>query len=111
MPLMTIVFGQVIDQFNSFQPGTTNPAMLEDAIIQCTIYFLILALAAFITAYGAQAMFMVAGEQQTKRIRQCFLRSTLYQEISFFDTHSSGDLTTRVTADTAFIQEVPPQCF
>jgi ABC-type multidrug transport system fused ATPase/permease subunit len=111
MPLMTIVFGNVVDSFSTFIPVKTNPKTLEDAIIQSVTYFLLLALVDFITAYGAQAMFMVAGENQTRRIRQKFLRATMYQEICFFDTHTSGHITTRVTADTAFIQEVRQQNF
>jgi ABC-type multidrug transport system fused ATPase/permease subunit len=105
MPLMTIVFGNVISGFTEGL-ATQNRKVVEKTLIDAIIYFCLLAVGAFFTAYGAQAMFMVSGENQTKRIREAFLRASLYQEIAFFDEYTSGDLTTRATGDTALIQEV-----
>ena len=48
---------------------------------------------------------MWAGENQARRIRELYFFSILRQDIGWFDTTEAGSLTTRMTGDTALIQE------
>ncbi|KAJ3375227.1 Multidrug resistance protein 1 [Allomyces arbusculus] len=116
MPLMTVVFGDIIQAFNDYAsklmiPGTTPAEMaaakdaLEHDVIRSIIWFIVIGVAAFFAAWGQQAFWMVAGENQAKRIRKLFVDKVLHQEIAFFDKHPAGDLTTRLTGDISLIQD------
>jgi ABC-type multidrug transport system fused ATPase/permease subunit len=49
---------------------------------------------ALVTGYFAVAFWTLASERQIKRIRQKFFESVMRQEIGWFDTHESGELST-----------------
>jgi ABC-type multidrug transport system fused ATPase/permease subunit len=48
---------------------------------------------------------MIAGENQARRIRTQYFRAIMRQDVGWFDATSTGELTTRMVADTATIQE------
>ena len=47
----------------------------------------------------------MAAERQTKAIRKHLFRSILQKEIVYFDTHKTGELNTRLTADVETIHD------
>jgi ATP-binding cassette subfamily B (MDR/TAP) protein 1 len=59
----------------------------------------------FVCAYGQLVCWMIAGENQAKRIRNLYFKAILRQDIGWFDSKSTGELTTRMVADTNTIQE------
>ncbi|KAI9224072.1 multidrug resistance protein 3 [Blastocladiella britannica] len=116
LPMMTIVFGQITDSFTTYAKaviltppgGIVDPAAkqdLEDKIVLSVIYFIVIGSVAFLCAYAAQALFMVAGENQAKRIRQKYIKSVLRAEIAYYDAVSPGDVTTRLTSDISLVQD------
>ncbi|KAJ3006380.1 Multidrug resistance protein 1 [Thoreauomyces humboldtii] len=102
MPIMTIVFANIIGGF--FAVPVDADALNDDARRGC-IQFVILAVALFVLAYGQMTFWMIAGENQAKRIRQLYFKALLRQDIGWFDQVTTGELTTRMIADTTMIQE------
>eukprot|EP00798_Chlamydomonas_sp_ICE-L_P013698 gene13698-19590_t len=84
--------GQVID-YASIEPD-------ENRFRQATIYLLISAFvcAAFSGVRGG--LFTLIGTKLNVRIRKMLFHSLMMMEIGFFDTTKSGDITSRLTADT-----------
>ncbi|KAI8915518.1 P-loop containing nucleoside triphosphate hydrolase protein [Powellomyces hirtus] len=102
MPLMTIVFSDIIGSF--FAPVVVEEDVNDSARKAC-IYFVILAVGLFALAYAQMSLWMIAGENQAKRIRELYFKALLRQDIAWFDNVSTGELTTRMIADTTMIQE------
>jgi ATP-binding cassette subfamily B (MDR/TAP) protein 1 len=69
------------------------------------LYFIYLAVGEFITTYIYIVGFIYVGEHCTAKIRQRYLNALLRQNIGFFDNLGSGEVTTRITADTNSIQD------
>src|SRR5262249_31691269 len=62
------------------------------------------AVVAAVASAGRFVLFTVAGERVVARLRADAYRKLLEQEIAFFDTHRTGDLTSRLASDTATLQ-------
>lgn len=78
-------------------PGTTDT--FDREIKKFILYFLGLAVYAFIVAYLQMALWMVTGERQCKRIRELYYHALLEQEIGWYDAQNSGELTSRLSGD------------
>jgi ABC-type multidrug transport system fused ATPase/permease subunit len=52
-----------------------------------------------ILGYFQVAFWSIACERQTRRLRERLLRAILSKEISYFDIHKTGQLSTRLTED------------
>ncbi|CAF0740937.1 unnamed protein product [Adineta steineri] len=76
----------------------TMPDILG-TIRQQSIYLTIMGCGTIVVGYLQVAFWSVACERQTRLIRQTLLRSILTKEISYFDTHKTGQLSTRLTED------------
>jgi len=50
------------------------------------------------------ALFTAAGERVVTRLRKDLFEHLLGQEIAFFDEHKTGELTSRLSADTTLVQ-------
>jgi ATP-binding cassette subfamily B (MDR/TAP) protein 1 len=59
----------------------------------------------FVTTYTATLGFIYVGEHCTQKIRERYLKAMLRQNIAYFDKLGAGEITTRITADTNFIQD------
>lgn len=69
------------------------------------LYFVYLGIAEFVTIYISTVGFIYTGEHVTQKIREHYLQAILKQNIAFFDNLGSGEITTRITADTNLIQD------
>ena len=58
-----------------------------------------------ITGYISMAGFMVSSERQMRKLRQEYFAAILRQDIGWFDSTQTGDLTSRMTADLNLIQD------
>lgn len=120
-PLVTIIFGDLIDGFTIYMtPGTPNfknRDYLSPIVNEYSVYFILMAVGMFITTYIYTATYIFVGERITHRIRQKFLKSVLRQEIAWYDSHSggAGSVTTQIASDTLLVQdgvsEKFPMCF
>ncbi|XP_072995529.1 ABC transporter B family member 4-like isoform X1 [Typha latifolia] len=102
-PLMTLIFGQVIDAFGV--SGRTKEAMLHQ-VIKAVLNFVYLAIGSAVAALLQVTCWMVTGERQASRIRSLYLKAILRQDIAFFDKEmTTGEVVARMSGDTVLIQD------
>jgi len=95
-PLFIHTFGGLID---SFQASSNPGGSIDDAIAQFNGFVLILvylAIAAFVAAYFRTAMFVHVGNSVANKVRKEYLTAIFRQEIAWFDSKKSGELTARL---------------
>ena len=74
--------------------------IIHNLLIEMIIIFIITSIFTFIRAY----CFTVSGEKLVARFRKKLFKSVIFQDISFFDESSSGELQSRLSNDTTVIQ-------
>ncbi|BFG28034.1 hypothetical protein CerSpe_143080 [Prunus speciosa] len=100
-PLMTLVFGNLINTF-----GATDPADIVPMVSKVSLKFVYLAIGTGMAAFIQVACWMVTGERQATRIRGLYLKTILRQDIAFFDTEANtGEIIGRMSGDTILIQD------
>ncbi|KAH7136669.1 P-loop containing nucleoside triphosphate hydrolase protein [Dactylonectria estremocensis] len=97
LPIMDIIFGRFINAFNGFVNGTLSPAGYRSEVGKYSLYFIYLFIAKFVLTYIWTMLISLTAIRTTKALRIDFVRQTLRQEVSFFDSPSSsisGQITT-----------------
>ena len=92
-----LYFGKVID---AASPQHHNPQLLNKCILELGVIFVLGSVASFLRMY----CFQLAGQRFVARIRVDVFRAIAGQEIAFFDTTRTGELTNRLSSDTQVIQ-------
>jgi ATP-binding cassette subfamily B (MDR/TAP) protein 1 len=105
LPLMTVIFGNLTGNFNGYFQGTIGRAQFEHTITHTVLYFVYLGVAEFVTIYISTVGFIYTGEHISGKIRGHYLEACMRQNIGFFDKLGSGEITTRITADTNLVQD------
>ncbi|KAE9553369.1 hypothetical protein FO519_003432 [Halicephalobus sp. NKZ332] len=77
----------------------------NEGVALYSLYYLILGIAMFITSYAQIACWESVAERMVHKLRNNYLLSTLRQEISWFDTKQTGNLTSRLTDDLERVRE------
>nr|XP_043635409.1 ABC transporter B family member 21-like [Erigeron canadensis] len=102
MPLMTILFGDLINSFGENQ----NNDEVVDAVTKVALKFVYLGIGCGIAAFLQVTTWMITGERQAARIRNLYLKTILRQDISFFDKETNtGEVVGRMSGDTVLIQD------
>ncbi|KAK7205802.1 P-loop containing nucleoside triphosphate hydrolase protein, partial [Myxozyma melibiosi] len=101
-PLMTIVFGNVAQTFTEVGPRAMMMGYYNSTDYEYFVYIGILSLT---STYLSTFLLMDRGEILSGRIREHYLSATLRQNIAYFDKLGSGEITTRISADTIIVQE------
>ncbi|XP_020098154.1 ABC transporter B family member 4-like isoform X1 [Ananas comosus] len=100
-PLMTVIFGQVIDAFGG---GDANSVLHR--VNKVVLNFVYLAIGSMVASFFQVACWMVTGERQAARIRGLYLKAILRQDIAFFDKEmTTGQVVERMSGDTILIQD------
>ncbi|KAF5185686.1 Abc transporter b family member, partial [Thalictrum thalictroides] len=100
-PLMTLIFGKLINTF-----GSSDPSKLVSDVSKVSLDFVFLAIGAAIASFFQVSCWMVTGERQAARIRGMYLKTILGQDITFFDTETTtGEVIGRMSGDTILIQD------
>jgi ATP-binding cassette subfamily B (MDR/TAP) protein 1 len=97
LPLMDIFFGKFINVFTAFASGELSPAGYRSEVGKYSLYFVYIFVGKLVLTYIWTLLLSITAVRTTKTLRVQFLRQTLRQEVSFFDTPSSsvsGQLTT-----------------
>jgi len=135
LPIMIIVFGSMTDSFvndaKQMAPSgppagcytgnytsvamnitndntTSDPSQtvdVTDSIKNASIYYAIIGAVVLLVAYVQVAAWLTTSHRQSHRIRLALLSAVLRQEIGWFDTHDSGEMSTRLSDDVNKIQE------
>ncbi|KAE8679576.1 ABC transporter B family member 12 [Hibiscus syriacus] len=102
MPLMTLLFADLIDAFGENQ----NDDRVVHVVSKVALKFVYLAVGAFVAAFLQVACWMVTGERQAARIRGLYLKTILRQDVAFFDVETNtGEVVGRMSGDTVLIQD------
>ncbi|XP_061367873.1 ABC transporter B family member 21-like [Gastrolobium bilobum] len=102
LPLMTLLFGQMINSFGSNQQ---NPDVVKE-VSKVSLKFVYLAVGSGVAAFLQVACWMVTGERQAARIRGLYLKTILRQDVAFFDKETNtGEVVGRMSGDTVLIQD------
>ncbi|KAJ1949597.1 hypothetical protein FBU59_001072, partial [Linderina macrospora] len=113
-PVMTIVassllFSLINYQTESFDPTPeslvrANNKLDSDARFYC-LWFMGLGFIMWVLTYSLNACWMIAAENQSLRIRELYYESIMRQDVGWFDTIKTGELTTRITNDVNLVQD------
>ncbi|KAJ6605662.1 P-loop containing nucleoside triphosphate hydrolase protein [Mycena sp. CBHHK59/15] len=119
-PLMTILFGNLVNQFVNFSivvaaidGGSTTAAAELPAVAKAfrhqagllATYLVIIGCGMFLCTYIYMYFFVYTGEINAKRIRERYLKAVLRQDIQFFDKVGAGEVATRIQTDTHLVQQ------
>ncbi|KAL2314232.1 Leptomycin B resistance protein pmd1 [Schizosaccharomyces pombe] len=104
MPLMSLVSGQLAQAFTDLASGK-GASSFQHTVDHFCLYFIYIAIGVFGCSYIYTVTFIIAGERIARRIRQDYLHAILSQNIGYFDRLGAGEITTRITTDTNFIQD------
>uniref|UniRef100_K1Q4F4 ABC-type xenobiotic transporter n=1 Tax=Magallana gigas TaxID=29159 RepID=K1Q4F4_MAGGI len=69
------------------------------------LYFCLIAIGAFTLGFTSIFCFTVSAERQIRVIRKLFFRSIMRQDMEWFDTHESSELSTRFSEDMHLIYD------
>ncbi|KAJ1284937.1 hypothetical protein BS78_03G243600 [Paspalum vaginatum] len=101
-PIMTVIFGQVINAFG-------DAADLSDVlprVNKAVLNFVYLGIATAVVSFLQVACWTMTGERQAARIRSLYLKSVLRQEVAFFDVEmTTGQIVSRMSGDTVLVQD------
>lgn len=105
LPVMTVIFGSLQNTFAGFFNGSKTYDEFMDGMTDLVLIFVYLGIGEFVTTYVATVVYIYTGEHIAGKIREHYLESCLRQNIGFFDNLGSGEVVTRITADTNLIQD------
>ncbi|GKU90481.1 hypothetical protein SLEP1_g4470 [Rubroshorea leprosula] len=102
MPLMTIIFGDLVNAFGQNQ----NNSEIVHVVSKMSLKFVYLAIGSAAAAFLQVSCWMVTGERQAARIRGLYLKTILRQDVAFFDVETNtGEVVGRMSGDTVLIQD------
>ncbi|KAK9348930.1 P-loop containing nucleoside triphosphate hydrolase protein [Lipomyces starkeyi] len=93
---------------SSYQYGEeeyTTDYDFNQRISTLALFFVYIGIADIIFSYIGTFIVMDRGEVLSARVREQYLKATLRQNIGYFDKLGSGEITTRISADTILVQE------
>ncbi|KAJ2480773.1 hypothetical protein IWW56_002214 [Coemansia sp. RSA 2131] len=110
-PLMIIVFSDLMGVILEFETQKANDNLeganqyLGERSRHFCLLFFILGIVMWVVSFGVNACWAIAAENQGLRIRKLYYKSIMRQDIGWFDTVKTGELTTRITNDVNLVQE------
>ncbi|XP_066314800.1 ABC transporter B family member 4-like [Miscanthus floridulus] len=100
-PLVSLLFGKVIDSF-----GDSTVQNILRSVSKVVLDFVYLGIGAAVVSFLQVSCWTTAGERQSARIRSLYLNAVLRQDIAFFDTElTTGQAVSRMSSDTLVIQD------
>ncbi|KAG6023115.1 hypothetical protein E4U40_004166 [Claviceps sp. LM458 group G5] len=111
-PILGIIFGQLIDDFNdqTCQVGDTSnadqarQAAYQSAVNDKILYVVYLAVAQFVLVYVHLVCWSLGGARLAQRLRERYLQKLLHQDAAFFDTMPSGEVASRLNGDISAVR-------
>ncbi|PSN71259.1 P-loop containing nucleoside triphosphate hydrolase protein [Corynespora cassiicola Philippines] len=106
LPLMNVVFGQLVGTFTSwFQPvpSITRDEFMSE-VSRLSLFMVYIFIAKFVTSYVSMFACRIGGIRISSALRLAYLRATFAQPVSVIDTISPGKVSTRITTSSNTIQ-------
>ncbi|TFK26115.1 P-loop containing nucleoside triphosphate hydrolase protein [Coprinopsis marcescibilis] len=119
-PLMSLLFGNLTNDFVNFQTivgraaaGNETAAALVPAAAQSfrevaaldASYLVYIGVGMFACTYTYMYVWVYTGEVNAKRLREAYLQAVLRQDIAYFDNVGAGEVATRIQTDTHLVQQ------
>ncbi|KAI8149540.1 p-glycoprotein [Fennellomyces sp. T-0311] len=101
-PLSIVIFGIFIN--STMEDYEEGGATLEDMAKNSALILIAIGTVVMILSYIGNCLWVISGENQTRRVRQLYLHSILRQDMEWFDQEKNGSLTARLNADTQYYQ-------
>ncbi|KXS13200.1 multidrug resistance protein 1 [Gonapodya prolifera JEL478] len=124
VPLGSLYIGQTLTALSSYNPlcDSTDStvraetqakygnldctlAAFRDNIRSVSLVFLALGAAQFVCCSAHNIIFSILAESQARRIRENYFRAVLSQDQGWFDDQKTGELISRMSADTTEVQD------
>uniref|UniRef100_A0A4X1SYT0 Phosphatidylcholine translocator ABCB4 n=1 Tax=Sus scrofa TaxID=9823 RepID=A0A4X1SYT0_PIG len=107
LPLMMLVFGEMIDSFasvgNLAHIKIPNVTSGSEYCSWYAYYYSAIGAGVLVAAYIQVSFWCMAAGRQIYKIRKQFFHAIMQQEIGWFDMHDVGELNTRLTDDISKI--------
>ncbi|KAH1947439.1 hypothetical protein KXV59_007039 [Aspergillus fumigatus] len=107
-PLIGILFGQLLDDFNAVTCGESESSDSDSAYqhdINGKILIIVyLAIAQFVLIYVHLSCWSLNGARLAQRLRETYLQNVLRQEPSYFDKLPPGEIASRLNGDIQAIR-------
>ncbi|OAP62935.1 hypothetical protein AYL99_02162 [Fonsecaea erecta] len=104
LPLMTIILGDFVQDFNGWGTGGIQPADFRHKVNQNTLWLVYLFVGKFAMGYCGTVMHSISASRITRRIRLRYLQTVLHRPISYFDHHTAGSIGSSLSTDTNLIE-------
>ncbi|OCL04341.1 P-loop containing nucleoside triphosphate hydrolase protein [Glonium stellatum] len=106
MPLMNVVFGQLVGNFAGyFMPNTTvTKAEFQAQVNRNALYIVYLFIGKFVLSYISMLTVRISGLRISAALRLAYLRALFVQPVGTIDTISPGKVATRITTSSNTIQ-------
>ncbi|KAI6166710.1 ste6-like protein [Pisolithus thermaeus] len=127
-PLMTLIFGRLIQGFVTFTTASEiyqsaessgNATAISSALqnfdsaasefrraaAQDASYLTYIGAGVVVCTWAYMYIWMYTGEVNAKRIREKYLQAVLRQDIAYFDHVGAGEVATRIQTDTHLVQQ------
>lgn len=82
-----------------------SESYLKSKVSTYALYYVYLGIAVFVFTYISTVGFYFSGDRVTRALRLAYLKSTLRQNMAYFDLLGPGEVTNRIMTDMGLIQE------
>ncbi|KAK0609391.1 ABC multidrug transporter Mdr1 [Immersiella caudata] len=104
LPVMTIVFGDFVNDFNGWGSGGVSPDSFKDAVNKNALYLVYIFIAKFTAAYFGSMLYNVTASRIARRVRLRYVERIMHQPIAYFDRCSAASTSTNLTSDVNHIE-------
>lgn len=104
LPLMTLVFGDMVDTFNAWGAGKVTPDDLMNSISRNSLWFTYLFIAILALSFLMNTCFRLTAIRSTKALRREFLQSLIKQDVTYFDSCLPGTVATLISNNADLIE-------
>jgi ATP-binding cassette subfamily B (MDR/TAP) protein 1 len=104
LPLMAIIFGNFVNAFNGWARGTVSPDDFVSSVNSNAIYLVYLWIARFVLSYLGALLYNLTSSRIVRKIRLQYLTTVIHQPIAYFDTHSTGSISTNLATDVNLVE-------
>ncbi|KAA8575941.1 hypothetical protein EYC84_006106 [Monilinia fructicola] len=109
IPLPPIILGQISYIFAGIQNGDAVTSHSNHLISVYSLYFVYIAIGAFVCWFVSTAGFAYTGSKITRQIKLRYMEAVLRQNIAVFDDIGTGQLVAQLGADLNIIQDAISQ--
>jgi ATP-binding cassette subfamily B (MDR/TAP) protein 1 len=97
LPILDIVFGKLVNQFNDFGKGRLSKDAFQKKISDTALILVYVCVAKLVLFYIGMGAISVVSLGTSKAFRIDYVEKTLRQEIAYFDRNDLGSILMDVT--------------